>query len=380
MSKPPPGEPGPDHPAGEEQDLSRRLNRQLMRLMLCPPGSNVYTRELAQLFGDLAATGWLDAGELNQVVAWLIPRWRWKQVYALNRGYLFRIHRRLRRERLGREVEGLIAGQRDRTSTALDPALLVELEDDAAVFRGWLSDEDRRLFDAWVENVGVGWQKDYAQENGVSNTWVSLHLKTLRERMRKELGVQDPDAYVEALRMARGLREPVEDEQPQPESAPSAPTDDAGDESRFYQRLIDRLSVDPRWRRFILVVIDSTTWEEVAERFADHEAILDAMHVRFIELYELFRKEERCRGFYDRLVDRRNNLLGALGKARPPYPQAELNLASRIVSLAHAKPPTPFAELPARLGLSEDETLEVIGSLGGAFRRWDRARPRSQEP
>lgn len=347
------------------------LNRHLMRLLLCYPGSPAFDREESLLIQAILNTGWLSPPAALEACGYLLPRWRCGHVYSLDRRVLLwaRWHANTR--------SGFVPESHTNSHDpgAGNPGSIAALREVAAQFLAVEQPLQRSLFIAWVEsNDRPGWKSEFATRVSRRPAWVTVQLGGLEMRLWENHEIKNADAFVAALRHF-GFGPPVDtSETPMPQETARADQQSQGDTleetQSFHSRLIQALRTNESWHSFLDLYSESASWQDVIAAFPDWSHTLDAMHQRFLELYDEWEQCVDLQHFYGRVANGRNNLPRALNEVPLPLAAEFVKLARDVAECARIG--VAFEDAPNKLGVPQEKLLNTLRRCREVFLAWQR--------
>jgi hypothetical protein len=274
----------------------RPVNLQLMRMVLRTYSTAEYDKDEGHLqemvYERLGRTIFQDLGriteeERGELLVRFVCRWRAGHLTGFSRQYVRWALMDLRRRdgRAGRQLvedgQEQIAAVRD--SRGLPPDSIVLIEEVEERFRRSLKKEhERALFDTWIENGDrQGWQREFARRWGMSDRWVSVRLKQFRERLKKEHGMQDADAFVDLL---NSLRDTGDDQPPLPLLTEEEFLEEQSLGARallLRERLQASFGPESRERQLFECCSAGESRETIRRDYPDEEELLTRLHQRY---------------------------------------------------------------------------------------------------
>jgi hypothetical protein len=365
-----------------DEEVRRQLRHLVVVYMLCPEGSPALIAFEGLILMTLERTGWVDPVSAGLVMDKLVPRLRLGEVYDINPGFV--------RSLLHERTVPLGPGNFVRRP---GPATLAEARVEAEHVLALREEfagacQDAELFEAWLLNRRKhGWQSEYGESRTPPQhpSTTSRRLDRMRTDLREFLlakkcfvdrGVADEDRFADAVEQAELMRADAAggEDVAAPGPPPDSPADDPDHEVSHWirRRLEDRLLANSDWEAVIALFVRGEEESTVAARFPDYRERLDAVHDEFLGARAELQDELELLRFYRGVGDGRNNLLRARDEASPGWPEELRRRAEEVVALARSG--VPFAELPAALTRTLEETLAALDQLRLAFRQWDNRR------
>jgi hypothetical protein len=233
------------------------------------------------------ALGRIADEERSPLLIRFVERWRSGRLTGFGRGYVRWALTDVRRREVT-ATSNRIEGGQEQSEAAHDhrgfsPDVIVQVQEIESRFRESLTkDIERELFGAWIESGNrQGWQREFAEERGKSDTWVSNVLKRFRERLQRQYDIRDPDAFVELLAL---LRDDAEDEPPAADEEPVEEETSGERALLLRERLRESFAQGSPERQLFDDCSAGYTREEIQRRYPDEEELLLRLHEQYVNL------------------------------------------------------------------------------------------------